>query len=107
MEVVGPDGVDAAPAALAWPDQLDMFSLSSAIRTISARRRRSRTRAESSARMWRRAVVDDRVGRVEPESVDVVLADPVAGVVDDELAHHAAVRTVELIASPQASGGGR
>ena len=48
-----------------------------------------------------RAVVDDRVGGVEPQAVDVILVHPVQRVLDEELAHHVAVRAVELTAAPQ------
>ena len=43
-----------------------------------------------------RAVVEDGMHRVQPQAVEVELLDPVEGVVDDEFAHRAAVRPVEV-----------
>jgi len=45
--------------------------------------------------MGRRAV-HDVVDGVEPQPVEVVVADPVQGVVDDEVPHRARARTVEV-----------
>ena len=46
--------------------------------------RRVRRAARARATMCRGAVVDQRVGGVEPQAVDVVFADPVQRVLDDE-----------------------
>ncbi len=43
-----------------------------------------------------RAVVEDRMHRVEPQAIEVELLDPVESVLDDELAHRAAVRPVKI-----------
>ena len=43
-----------------------------------------------------RAVVDDRMHRVQPQAVKVELLDPVEGVVDREFARRAAVRPVKI-----------
>ena len=47
-----------------------------------------------------RVVVDDGVGRVEPKSIDVVLVDPVQGVLDEELADHLALVPVKVQRMP-------
>ena len=57
-------------------------------------------RARDVADDVRRSLVDERVGRIEPQPVDVVLADPVHGVLDDETAHHLAARPIQVDGAP-------
>src|SRR5690606_2724264 len=49
------------------------------------------------------AVVDHGVGRIETEPIDVILTDPVAGIVDRELSYPVAVLTVPV--QPGTPGG--
>ena len=43
-----------------------------------------------------RVGVDDGMRRIQPQAVDVVLVHPVQGVLDEELAHHRALRPIEV-----------
>ena len=77
MEVVGPDGIEPVPAVVAGSDQSHVVPLVLGDEHDLPRRGcRSHAIGELGEEV-RRAVVDDGVGGVEAETVDVVLAHPV------------------------------
>jgi hypothetical protein len=77
VEVIGPDGIEAVPAFFPWPDESHVVPLVLGNKHDLPRRgRRSHVIGEVGKEV-RRAVVDDGMSRIEPETVDVVLAHPV------------------------------
>ena len=110
MEVVGPLRVEAEPprsggqeearvVQVALGDDVDAAGPSRSARPRDRRRQLLQERAAPR--------VDDGVDGVEAQAVEVVLVEPVQGVLDEEAADRVAVRAVEVEASPQGSCSGR
>ena len=96
MEVVVPDAIEPVPADLEWPDEPGVLRL---VLGDDDRAAAARRRADAPADLRqevRRGVVVDGVGGVEPQPVELVLVDPVAGVGQEELADPTAARAVEI-----------
>ena len=97
MEVVVPHAVQAVAAVVGGARRGARPAARARRRSDVARpRAAARTRRPIAARTCSGDVVVDGVGGVEAQAVEVELVDPVAGVGDEELAHRARARAVEV-----------
>ena len=96
VEVVRPDRVEGPPAPLLRLHDVDQIPAVLRNHEDAARvRRLSHACLHLGEQVsWR--LVDERPAGIHPQSVDVVLADPVSRVLDEELAHGAARLAIQV-----------
>ena len=106
MEVVGPHGVEAPPLSLARPHHAVQLAL--VFRDDEGARVVVADAADELGEEVLRAVVRQRVRRVHPEPVDVVFAEPVQRVLEEERPHGTpSARRRGSRQPPTGSGAGR
>src|SRR5271163_5074271 len=96
MEVVVPQRIEAVSAPLHWARELGVLRLVlSDNKGDSAAPCRTHLPGNSGDDMIVRSI-ENCLRRVEPQSVEMILVDPVARIGDEELARRSGIRTVEV-----------
>jgi hypothetical protein len=96
MEVVGPHGIESPPARRRRGHHVRQVAVIFGDQQHAALAGSGTHPAGELGEEVSRALVDQRVRGVEAQAVDVVLVDPVQSIFEEEVAHHVAVRAVEV-----------
>ena len=99
VEIVDPDGVESKTALAHRADVSGIVLVRLGDQDDAPFGAGARGRGELLEDVARR-MVEDRECGVEPQPVDVVLAQPGAGIVDDEAPHHGAALAIEIDGVP-------
>src|SRR5262249_45130539 len=96
MKVVVPEGVESAAAALGRPHQMRILLLILGDDEGAAAPRRLAHAFPDRRHDVLFRSVENLLGRVQTQAVEMKLVDPVTGIGDEELAHRGAVGAVEV-----------
>src|SRR5262245_49458148 len=96
MEIIIPKAVEAAPPEVLWSDQSDILRFIFRGQDDLARAGRSPCLFPDGCQNVFLRLIENGLGRVKPEAVEMKFLDPVAGVAEKEYPHWTGVCAIEV-----------